>query len=385
MLVLTSQCNLRCSYCFENAKKPGRMEWRTLRAALDLAFEHGQRKISVAFTGGEPLLEFDLIKKAVAYTRNSCPGSKRLSFVLVTNGTLLTAGKAAFLAEHSVDTQLSFDGVSAAQKWRGRGTFNSLDSLLQRLHADHPDFYRKWLRVGTTIAPQTIEHMADSVKYFLDRRVHNIRMGASMLAHTRWNPDGISRFEGQFARICDMSLVHFDLTGEVPFALFGPVEVKRKIRGPQAREGRRPAQSPQARSEGVCAAARGDLLSVDVDGDAYACVMFTRSYQTMRTNVLRRATRAMTLGNLNGSRFWERYRSLGESAGKLEVFAPGEKKYSSYRKCRDCRYLEECYVCPVSAGYLPRNRTGKRVPDFTCAFNYTGLKYRERFRKKLGL
>jgi hypothetical protein len=98
---------------------------------------------------------------------------------------------------------------------------------------------------------------------------------------------------------------------------------------------------------------------------------------------LPRSAEAMSLGDLAGPQFWKRYHDLPKVALQLGIFAPGEKKFSSYRQCRDCPYCAECFICPVSAGYLPGNDRCERVPDFTCAFNFTAFKYRERFLEKI--
>jgi MoaA/NifB/PqqE/SkfB family radical SAM enzyme len=385
------------------------MEWETLRHSLDLALRHGQRKVTVVITGGEPLLEFDLIRKAVAYANRASPGRKRVSFKLVTNGTLLTEDKVTFAAKHSISTQLSFDGVRPVQDLRGRGTFASLDKLLGRLQEQHPDFYKKHLTIGATVVPLTVRHMADSVEYFLENDARKIIMSSSLLAHSDWRSSRVSQFEKQFARIYDMSLSHFDRTGRIPFLLFQPTKdekrdfKKKRLHGRAPVDSRRRADNrtssavPSTKSgsvtplirrgrtqrERLCAAGRGEMLSVDVDGRVYACVMLARSYQRFTTPVLEKSAEAMSLGNLAGPQFLKRYHDLPKTALQLGIFAPREKGYSSYRRCRDCPYCAQCFICPVSAGHLRRNDSCERVPDFSCAFNFTAFKYRGRFLEKI--
>jgi hypothetical protein len=64
---------------------------------------------------------------------------------------------------------------------------------------------------------------------------------------------------------------------------------------------------------------------------------------------------------------------------RAEIFHHKEMKYSSYGRCRDCSYLNGCYVCPVSIGYDPANEDPRKIPDFLCAYNMVALKYRDRF------
>src|SRR5512147_1013817 len=88
-VVLTADCNLRCAYCYQNAKRPRSMSWGTLRGALDLLLQSHCPEVEVLFLGGEPLLQFPLIRQAVAYVRTTRPRGKTVRYTLITNGTLL--------------------------------------------------------------------------------------------------------------------------------------------------------------------------------------------------------------------------------------------------------------------------------------------------------
>jgi len=387
-LILTSECNLRCAYCFENSKGPGRMEWGTLKAALDLALKHGQHRMKILFSGGEPLLEFELIRKALAYTKGRIPRSKHLSFTLITNGTLLTNERAAFLARRSVNVQVSSDGVSAAQERRAPDTFASLDELLDRLRRDLPDFYENHVRISMTVVPRTVRYLADSFGYFLTKGVRRVAVAPSISDDTSWKLHQKTQLQRQFGRIYEMSLAHFDRTGDVPFVLFRPLgEETRSSDGDLPLSSDREGEPEVSRIRGqlVCAAGRGEMLAVDVDRRVYPCITLAASCQTLESAVLKESARAMRLGSLSGSQFWERYHRLPQAAGRLAIFKQRESRRSSYRLCKDCRYLSQCLICPVSLGHLPGNESCERVPDFACAFTFTGLKYREQFLKQISL
>lgn len=117
-VILTAQCNLRCRYCFQDAKRARSLSWDNLRAALDLVVGSRQPVVHVLFTGGEPLLEFAKLRRAVAYLRQHCGEHRRFIFGLNTNGVLLTEEIVEFLARHRFHLQLSFDGVARAQDFR---------------------------------------------------------------------------------------------------------------------------------------------------------------------------------------------------------------------------------------------------------------------------
>ena len=140
-LLLSANCNLRCSYCYQDARQPGVMSWPVLRAALDLLLASGRHPRAVTFAGGEPTLAWPLVRKAVAYL--DAHNSKRRPVLhLITNGLLLGARELAFLASHGFALDLSFDGIAAAQDLRAEGSFTRADAVLERLHANHPEVPR---------------------------------------------------------------------------------------------------------------------------------------------------------------------------------------------------------------------------------------------------
>ena len=135
-VILTAGCNLRCSYCYQNDKKARRMKWDTLRASADLVLASQRPQVGLLFVGGEPLLEFPLIQRAVEYIEERRTASQRIQYQVITNGTLLVDDHLDFFADHGFEVQLSFDGVEPAQQLRGRGTFATLDALLDRLRVN---------------------------------------------------------------------------------------------------------------------------------------------------------------------------------------------------------------------------------------------------------
>jgi|GEM_PF-3854109 sulfatase maturation enzyme AslB (radical SAM superfamily) len=109
ILFVTDKCNRRCSYCRVH-KGTNVMTFGSAKKALDDYFAGGKTKdeISVKFFGGEPLLALPLIKKIVAYIGAVHPKQK-VSYLLTTNGDLLTPAVAIFLAQNNVAVTLSVD------------------------------------------------------------------------------------------------------------------------------------------------------------------------------------------------------------------------------------------------------------------------------------
>ena len=89
-------CNLNCAYCFASQGKyhgeRAVMSFEVGRQALDFLVAHSgtRRNLEVDFFGGEPLMNFDVVKRLVAYARSiEQEHGKRFRFTLTTNGMLV--------------------------------------------------------------------------------------------------------------------------------------------------------------------------------------------------------------------------------------------------------------------------------------------------------
>lgn len=362
LAVLTARCNLSCSYCYQNARRQGRMRWDTLRAAADLLLASRRREVTLVFYGGEPLLELELIGRAVEYVEAERRTDQTVKYAIVTNGTLLGRRRTAFLVTHDVKTQLSFDGVAAAQQLRGSGTFGQLDELLVRLRLDHPEWFGEKLEISMTLSPQTVPYLADGVRYFLGKGVRELGLSPIVTDSSSWRLGQIDELEAQFRRVFDACLEHQRQTGHVPL-----VELRR--RGPE------PRREPRL----ACGVGRGRVLTVDVDGQVYGCIMFAQSYQSFSSEFLGRRMGAMRLGDIGAADLGARLIAYPAAVHRAEIFDHQEAKYSSYRRCADCRHLMSCSFCPMAIGHQAGNADPHRVPDFLCAFNLVANRYRERF------
>jgi uncharacterized protein len=122
VLELTQSCNHRCLYCPYSAQDPGRryhsvaaMDWDTAKAGIDLLLDSSAsvEMPVLGFYGGEPLLEWELMKSCMDYAIGKA-GDKRLLFTLTTNATPVTGAIAKELAARGVSVLVSLDGPEEA-------------------------------------------------------------------------------------------------------------------------------------------------------------------------------------------------------------------------------------------------------------------------------
>jgi uncharacterized protein len=116
-LNVTHKCNLHCDYCYgEDGSYGGpavHMKKETAEQAVQfLMKESGSSDFCrITFFGGEPLLNFDLIKYLVPYAREQAARhNKKIYFGMTTNGVLLDDEKTDFLINEKIDMTFSFDG-----------------------------------------------------------------------------------------------------------------------------------------------------------------------------------------------------------------------------------------------------------------------------------
>ncbi len=142
-IVLTERCNLRCAECFvvKNADKLRVMAPKTLERVIRGTIPYGAKhRVTYHFFGGEPLLRFDYIKRAVEIAEEAVAASQmvRPLYTMTTNLTLLTDEMISFFQEHDVKVGVSVDGPEEINdKLRvyvdGRGTFKKVHANYMRL------------------------------------------------------------------------------------------------------------------------------------------------------------------------------------------------------------------------------------------------------------
>lgn len=116
-LNVAHDCNLRCKYCFASTGNFGGgrklMPFEVGKAALDFIAENSgtRHNLEVDFFGGEPLMNFDVVKRLVEYGRNiEKKYNKRFRFTITTNGVLLDDDKIDFINREMKNVVLSIDG-----------------------------------------------------------------------------------------------------------------------------------------------------------------------------------------------------------------------------------------------------------------------------------
>ena len=138
-------CNLNCSYCFASQGKyhgdRALMSFEVGKAAFDFLIKNSgtRRNLEVDFFGGEPSLNFDVVKKLVEYAREiEGQYNKNFRFTYTTNGMILTDDMIEFLNKEMHNVVLSLDGRREVndhfrRDFAGKGSYDTIVPNFQRL------------------------------------------------------------------------------------------------------------------------------------------------------------------------------------------------------------------------------------------------------------
>jgi uncharacterized protein len=137
-LVITNSCNMACKYCYlsESLQENCHMDIETAIIAVDYLFLHSTDKIYISYFGGEPLLNYDVLKACTEYASNKASSECRtVDFELVTNGTIVSDDIIDFLTEHGFKVGISLDGPKEIHNSNrvfasGKGTYDTVYSNL---------------------------------------------------------------------------------------------------------------------------------------------------------------------------------------------------------------------------------------------------------------
>ena len=190
-LNIAHDCNLRCKYCLAGTGDFGTgrelMPFEVGKAAIDFLIEKSADRpiVEVDFFGGEPLMNFDVIKQIVSYARSLEPKiNKEFRFTITTNGTLLNDEITDYINKNMHNAVLSIDGrCEVNDKFRRfeneKGTHDLIIAKFKKLVKNRDkDYY-----VRGTFTRENLDFTAD-VKHLYDSGFEQISIEPAVT-----NPD----------------------------------------------------------------------------------------------------------------------------------------------------------------------------------------------------
>lgn len=206
--------------------------------------------VEIDFMGGEPLLNFELIKRIVEWIEENPPTIPFICFA-TSNGTLLNDEKKAWMVEHKHTFWLgvSYDGTPLMQKIN-RGVELNMNAL-DFMHEIWP-----MQRVHITISKETLPHFAEGV---LSLQRQGFPVEAALAQGIQWTTDDAILYREQLNILKDVYLTD---------ATLPPINILAKQLFAVTPSGQ------QTHQKKFCGTGT-QMITYDVDGLCYACHMFT--------------------------------------------------------------------------------------------------------------
>ena len=211
---LTQECNLRCAYCFTHGKSNKKMSLDTGKRCVDFLIHNAKdaeleqlpykkRLIDICFWGGEPLLEWELLKQITLYAETvSRENAIFVNFGGTTNGTLLTPDKIPFLKDHNVSFMISLDGGQKTHNWyrktvTGKGSHTTIMKNMVHILKAWPN-----CRVRMSPFPERIDNFYNDAKYLFEHGVTNFMF--SPVYENNWTKDTWDIWEKESYKVVDL-------------------------------------------------------------------------------------------------------------------------------------------------------------------------------------
>jgi uncharacterized protein len=335
-LDITKGCNLQCKYCFADTNCPNgssdnmpeSIAYHAIDKFISQIEKNSQKRASIIFFGGEPLLNFPLIHKVIGHTvdRIGKTGIK-IKYGITTNFTLVDDAILQYMKENIDDVLVSIDGITTIQnelRTDEQGN-NSLQSILENL--EKADRIGVSYGIRCTISSSNVNTLSNIIDYFVKKpNVFEIDFVAispfnatGNIIDEKYYPD-INEYVNQLKRIYRE---HFEYLPKIaPFSIYIN----------QIQNGGR---------DFPCGVMDDDGISViDVNGDIYPCVHLTSIKQFMIENICDATTCSHSVR-----------RNLKENT----------KKYTE-ENCSECPYLR---LCQTHCALVPiMDQLGFTIPPY---------------------
>ncbi|MGF0008565.1 His-Xaa-Ser system radical SAM maturase HxsB [Eubacteriales bacterium SGI.150] len=353
IFVVTTSCNVKCIYCQANNGSTCShltMDEETAERAVEIALQSPTKFLSFEFQGGEPLLNFNVIKHIVEYAEKN-KGNHRIEYNVVSNLTLVTDEMLEFFAEYHFGISTSLDGPKAVHDRNrpfidGTGTYKAVLTAIEKVRA-------AGLRVGAieTTTKHSLLYPEEIVRTYSELGFDSIfirpltPLGRASIS---WDGFGYSAEEFvEFYRRAINEVIRINKTGKF-FKESHAAILLQRIRGMTV-------NYMELRSP--CGAAVGQLAYY-ADGNIFTCdearMLFEMGQDTF----------------LLGSVYKNNYQDLVKSRVCRTVCA--SSILESIPSCCDCVYQPYCGTCPVVNYAMTQDLIEKQPRGYRCKV-YSGI------------
>ncbi len=384
IIVLTVRCNHRCLYCQVIPEKTNQkgfdMDKETARKSVDLIFKTPSKFIRIEFQGGEPLLNWSVLKYVVKYAKEvNATRRKNLKISLVSNLTEMDDKKLKFLLDNHVDISCSFDGPAAVHN-RNRIYLDGKNG--HQIVSERIKKVQKTIRINNESSKKKVDQLNAVLtvsRFSLSQPLliidEYIKKGFDTIFVRPLSPFGLSRvtlktigytaeeFISYYKKSLDY-ILKINLTGKTFIERATFYALKKIIAGddPNYFEMRSP-----------CGAGIGQM-AFDYDGKIYTCDEGRMAARMGHVN--------FQLGDVKTSSYNE---LIDNGVTKTMCLSSCLDNHVS---CQDCAYKPYCGVCPL-ANFIEHGTIFPQLPNTDrckinkAMFDYIFLKMQNKKYKQI--
>ena len=181
IIVITLRCNFKCVYCHASSRpleeKGYDLDKKTSQKIVDIILRSPSKNLAIEFQGGEPLLNWPVVRFIVEYTKKKNKILKKdIEFRLVSNFSLMDNEKTGFLSKNNVTLCTSLDGPEYIHNtnriWTGGNNYKTVVKWLMKARK----LYKKRFRPAaiTTVSRYSLKYPREIVGEFIKRRLEDI-------------------------------------------------------------------------------------------------------------------------------------------------------------------------------------------------------------------
>lgn len=179
VLEVSEACNFRCRYCHQHSNdkfKSILMKYETARKGVDFLFENSkdETSVSITFYGGEPLINFETIRKTVEYVSEKFE-IKDVDYNMTTNASLLNDEIIDFLIKNNFSLLISLDGDRCIQNYHrkfskdGSDTFDVVWKNVCKIKEKNKTYFQQRVRFNAVLLPDDTPD--DTYNFFTDNDI----------------------------------------------------------------------------------------------------------------------------------------------------------------------------------------------------------------------
>ena len=322
-LIITTRCNMNCAYCYADQGNYGEdiknMSCDTAIKAVNYLLKKYRKIREVSFFGGEPLLNFNLIKNVVSHINNICSKCDT-KFSIVTNGTIFNNEIIDYFNANNIMLTISLDSANEyindynRKFYDGRGTYSTVSKNimkaiknLDRIPVIEITYTKKHEQEGYSKA-DVLKSLYDQfgLKFYIFNREDSYNNLWSHLS----KEDYLKEFESCLSLYLEFGIISRDLA-----TFFSSL---------YERNG----------SKNFCNAGFGQL-SIIPNGDVYPCQMFAAEHHLIDK-------KSFLLGNIDLL-----YKGEACECKKFNYVSNYFKNENTKKiqKCKTCLFYDKCSDC----------------------------------------